>query len=143
MQRPMTFLAIAILWLGGAASAVRADTLTVVIENIEASEGKIMMQVMMGADEFSGESPPIASFTQRAQTGELTFSTSNLPAGEYAVRIMHDSNDNNKLDSNFVGMPTEPWAFSNNATGKFGPPGWDQVKFSLEGAVTQRIRLNQ
>lgn len=141
MKRPPTLLAL-ILLCSGIATAVRAETLTVVIENVEVAEGTIMLQVMAGESEFAGESRPIASLMQRAQVGELTFSTSSLPAGQYAVRIMHDRNDNRELDSNFVGMPTEPWAFSNNATGSFGPPGWEQVKFSLEGPTTQRIRLN-
>lgn len=143
MKRPLTLLALAILWSGGIATAVRADTFTVVIENIEANEGTIMLQVMAGEGEFAGESQPVASFMQRAREGELVFTTSGLPRGEYAVRVMHDRNDNGKLDSNFVGMPTEPWAFSNNATGSFGPPGWEQVKFAHESDSVQRIRLIQ
>jgi uncharacterized protein (DUF2141 family) len=143
MQRPLTFLALAILWGGGIATATRADTLNVVLENIEAPEGAIMMQVMAGESEFAGDTPPVASFIQRAQNGEISFSTSGLPAGEYAVRVMHDRNGNGELDANFVGIPTEPWAFSNNATGNFGPPGWDKVKFTLEGTTTQRIKLQQ
>ena len=142
MKRPLTLLALIILYGGGIADAVRAETLTVVVENVEVAEGTIMLQVMAGESEFAGESRPIASLMQRAQPGELRFSTSSLPAGEYAVSIMQDRNDNRELDSNFVGMPTEPWAFSNNATGSFGPPGWEQAKFSLEGPTTQRIRLN-
>ena len=58
------------------------------------------------------------------------------------ITVMHDRNDNGELDANFVGMPTEPWAFSNNATGSFGPPGWEQVKFAHQGDTVQRIRLN-
>ena len=143
MKRPLRFFRIALLWSGAAAANVQADALTVVIENVESAEGTVMLQVMAGESEFGGESRPIVSLMQRAQPGELTFSTSSLPAGEYAVRVMHDRNDNGELDSNFVGMPKEPWAFSNNAKGSFGPPGWDQVKFSLDGMATQRIRLNQ
>ena len=121
---------------------IAADTLTVVITNVPESKGTIMLQVMAGEGEFSGEASPVAAFRQRARSGELTFSTSGLPSGDYAVRVMHDRNDNGELDSNFVGMPSEPWAFSNNATGSFGPPGWEQVKFTHEGDSVQRIRLN-
>ena len=138
----MTLIGIAILWGGGVASAARADTLTVQIENIEASQGTVMLQVIAGEAEFNEQGRPVASFMQRAQAGAMMFSTSGLPAGEYAVRIMHDVNDNGELDSNYIGMPTEPWAFSNNATGSFGPPGWDQVKFTLQGDCVQHIRLN-
>ncbi len=37
-----------------------------------------------------------------------------LQPGTYAVRLMHDENDNGKLDRNLVGMPTEGYGFSNN-----------------------------
>ena len=120
-----------------------ADSLTVVIENVAVSEGIIMLQVMSGPEEFDGTAEPAASLLLRANAGQMSFSATGLPAGEYAVRIMHDRNGNNELDSNFVGMPTEPWGFSNNAAGNFGPPTWADAKFTLEDSVTQNVRLNQ
>jgi uncharacterized protein (DUF2141 family) len=122
---------------------IAADTLTVVVNNVSVSEGSIMLAVMSGEDEFNGKQPAIASVIQRAQTGAIEFSTSNLPSGEYAIRVMHDINGNGDLDSNFVGMPTEPWAMSNNAKGNFGPPKWDDVKFMLDGPTTQTLDLSK
>ncbi len=122
---------------------IAAETLTVVITNVPESKGTIMLQVLAGEAEFKGDAAPIASVMQRATAGEMSFTTTSLPAGEYAVRIMHDLNENGDLDANFVGMPTEPWAFSNNAVGNFGPPKWDDVKFQLEGSVTQSLNLNR
>ena len=56
---------------------------------------------------------------------------------------MQDLNGNDELDSNLVGMPREPWAFSNNAAGRFGPPKWKDVRFEMgDSDVTQSIRLN-
>ena len=54
---------------------------------------------------------------------------------------MHDVNGNDALDSNIVGMPTEPYGFSNNAQGSFGPPAWQDARFALDGDLTQVIRL--
>lgn len=122
---------------------IAADTLTVVVSNVSVSEGSIMLAVMAGEEEFDGKQPAIASVIQRAQTGEISFSTTNLPAGEYAIRVMHDVNGNGELDSNFVGMPTEPWAMSNNAKGNFGPPKWKDVKFTLDGTATQTLDLSK
>lgn len=119
-----------------------AETLTVVIENIEAAEGHLMVRVLQGEGEFNGEREAVSAIKQRAIVGPISFSISNLPAGEYALQVMHDQNGNGKLDSNFIGIPTEPWAFSNNATGRMGPPAWKDVKFQLADSVTQSIRLN-
>jgi uncharacterized protein (DUF2141 family) len=37
-----------------------------------------------------------------------------------------------ELDSNFLGIPTEDYGFSNNARGTFGPADYDDAKFLFE-----------
>ena len=128
----------ALLW----AFLAQADALTIVVNNIKSDKGAIMLQVMQGESAFNGEAIAIAQLQQKASPPSMTFSTDGLPNGEYAIRVMHDKNDNGKLDSNFVGVPKEPWAFSNNASGKFGPPKWDDAKFVVSGDTIQNIELN-
>ena len=133
----------AAIWMLVFTEAIRAETLSVALTNVHTSEGTIMLQVLSGEAEFKGEAEPILSLLQRAQEGEMSFTANALPKGEYAIRVMHDTNGNGKLDSNFVGIPSEPWAFSNNAVGNFGPPKWEDVRFTLDGEVTQSITLNK
>ena len=52
-----------------------------------------------------------------------------IPFGEYAIKLYHDENENNKIETNFLGIPKEGYGFSNNVMGKFGPPGFDKAKF--------------
>lgn len=118
-----------------------ANSITIVIENVKQDKGKIMLQLLSGEDEFEERAEPTAKFALRARTGQMRVFTSNLPEGDYAVRVMHDINDNGELDTNFVGLPTEPYAFSNNATGNFGPPQWKDVKFRLSDSVVQKMHL--
>jgi uncharacterized protein (DUF2141 family) len=136
-------LAMTFLTLCAISASSRAQSITVVVENVEVAEGQLMLQIMQGETEFAGTDEPVAAVMARAQTGAMHFSLGDLPGGDYAIRVMHDRNGNGELDSNFVGMPTEPWAFSNNASGNFGPPTWDDVKFSLQADTVQSIRLNQ
>ena len=136
-----TLIAAASLYSLIMTQSLAAETLTVVIDKVTTAEGTLMVQIMASESEFKGETAAIASMLQRARVGEVTLSTSNLPSGEYAIRVMHDVNGNGELDSNFVGMPTEPWAMSNNAKGNFGPPTWKDVKFTLDGDVTQTLKL--
>ena len=105
-----------------AALPTYAGSLEIVIENTEVAEGELLLRVLKGESEFNGEQNAIAQIQQRASKGEMRFVLSNLPAGDYAIQIMHDVNGNGELDTNFVGIPSEPWAFSNNATGRMGPP---------------------
>ena len=55
-----------------------------------------------------------------------------LPVGVYAVSFYIDSNNNQKLDFNFFGIPTEQYGFSNNSMGFFGPPSFDQASFTID-----------
>ena len=57
--------------------------------------------------------------------GELLFK--NLAPGEYVVRMYHDENNNQKMDRNAFGMPSEGYAFSNEATGNMGPPQYKDM----------------
>lgn len=59
----------------------------------------------------------------------------NVSSGEYAISAFHDVNDNNKLDTNFIGIPKEPIGISNNAKGFMGPPKFRKSKFEVKGDV--------
>ena len=58
--------------------------------------------------------------------------TIELPNGKYAIGLYIDSNENEKLDSNLFGMPTEQIGFSNNVLGRFGPPSFESASFELK-----------
>ena len=127
----------AVLWT----QLVSADTLNIVIKNVGSTDGTVMLQVLNSEAQFLGDGQAAAQ-AQQPVLGEMQFII-DLPPGEYAFRVMHDENDNGKLDSNFIGIPTEPWAFSNNATGNFGPAKWADAKFTVAGETTQTITLNK
>jgi len=53
----------------------------------------------------------------------------SLEYGQYAVRVFHDENSNGEIDTNILGIPTEDYGYSNDASGWFGPPSWEKAKF--------------
>lgn len=57
----------------------------------------------------------------------------DLPKGEWAVAITQDMNNNDKIDKNFLGIPTEPYAFSNNVRPTVAAPNFDECKFVVDG----------
>ena len=127
--------------LAAGSATAGENNITIVIEDIKQNQGDIMLQLLSGRSEFDGDDPATGRFSIAAQSAELRIFASNLPAGDYALRVMHDVNGNGELDTNIVGMPIEPYAFSNNATGHFGPPNWEEVKFTISGSVVQNIQL--
>lgn len=64
-----------------------------------------------------------------------------LPAGTYAAAVIHDENNNRKLDT-LAGIPREGYGFSRNAPVNFGPPKFTAARFALAGdANAQQIRM--
>jgi len=56
-----------------------------------------------------------------------------LVPGEWALALTQDVNDNDILDKNMLGIPTEPYAFSNNVHPRLSAPGFDECKFDVSG----------
>jgi uncharacterized protein (DUF2141 family) len=56
----------------------------------------------------------------------------SLEYSEYAVRVFHDENKNEIIDTNILGIPTEDYGYSNNVSSWFGPPSWDRAKFIFD-----------
>ena len=66
-----------------------------------------------------------------------------IAPGTYAVSVYHDENSNDKLDTNFLGIPREGVGASNNAHGHMGPPKFDSAKFQWAGAwLNLEITIN-
>ncbi len=67
----------------------------------------------------------------------------DMPAGTYAAAVIHDENSNGKLDTNFLGIPTEGYGISNNHTHALSRPSWEESRFTVKGGtiVTTRIAL--
>ena len=111
------------------AEAPRADVRVRII-GIDDDSGAVRVALFGSAEAFEAN-----AYAARQQTDatppavELIFE--GLPLGRYAISCFHDRNGNEKLDSNLVGMPTEPYGFSRNARGRFGPPSFDEMVFDL------------
>jgi uncharacterized protein (DUF2141 family) len=51
----------------------------------------------------------------------------DIPAGTYTLVIVHDENMSSKLDTNWLGIPTEGYGFSNDAKVMLGPPSFSYM----------------
>ena len=107
--------------------------LSLEIHNITKAEGQIMVAVYNQKEKFleDGQEVVIKSLPVE-KTGSITVSFPNLPFGkEYSIAVYHDRNGNNSLDTNIMGIPSEPYGFSNNARSKWGPPKYEIARFEM------------
>jgi uncharacterized protein (DUF2141 family) len=129
------------VWLGLLSTAVSATVLKVTLKGINKQQGTVAVKVVDSPEAYAGQADPVA--TQQLQPAgaslELHF---DVPAGRYAVMVMHDENDNGKLDSNALGIPTEAYGFSNNVR-VMRKPTFDETAFELgEAGADLQIDMN-
>lgn len=117
-----------------AAPLASASDLTVTVEGIAKQQGSIMLGLFDEASYEGDGAVDGANLTVEGTSVTVTFE--GLEPGEYAVRLYHDVNDDGEMNTNPFGMPTEPYAFSNDAKGRFGPAKWEDAKFSVEAEGT-------
>ena len=114
------------------ANLASAAELTIHVDDMKATGGTIMVAVYGSEGTFLKK--PDSATGAPAAPGATTVVFKDLPEGTYAFAIFHDANSNGKMDKNLVGIPTEDYAFSNNAMGKMGPPSFADAKFVLPAA---------
>ena len=125
----MKFLAITLLTLTSI-QLFAQYRVEVVIRGIEEVKGSVLVAVYNNEASFMKKH--LTSRKVKVAGKEVTLVFENVKPGEYAISTFHDENDNNKLDSNFVGIPKELYGFSNDAKGSFGPPDFAKAKVKID-----------
>ena len=60
----------------------------------------------------------------------------DIAPGAYALAVIHDENMNGKLDTNWLGAPTEGYGFSNDPKALFSAPSFSAARFAYDGRLT-------
>jgi uncharacterized protein (DUF2141 family) len=125
------------LLLGMACQVSLAEDLTgivmVEISGLKGATGSVFISVYDSDSTWLSDETVMNQKVVIAESldGDLVRTELHLPLGEYALSAFYDKDDDGELDTNFVGMPKEPIAMSNNAVAKFGPPDYSDAVFSL------------
>jgi uncharacterized protein (DUF2141 family) len=119
----------AVLALLGAAPAAAAGEVSVEVRSVDSDLGQVL--VALYDSEATWLRKPLRGLRFEPKRGVVAGTFGDLPAGDYAVSVVHDLNGNGRMDSNALGIPVEPFAFSNNATGSFGPAKFAQARLTI------------
>lgn len=130
--------------IGGIAIAQDTQTakLKVYVEGIESDKGQILA-TLCKKEEFLKSKCEYSAQLNLANNSEHILVFENIKTGEYALQLFHDVNNDFKLQTNVMGIPTEPFAFSNNAKGKFGPPKFEQAAFEVTPETEITVTFEQ
>lgn len=79
---------------------------------------------------------------QDIRNGKATFNLTGIAYGDYAISVHHDENNDGEVNTNWVGLPKEGLGASNDATGSFGPPDFEDAMFTLKNPqIVVRINI--
>lgn len=105
------------------------------ILGIDEIEGQIVLGLFNTPEGFPRKNSNSISTSVEILADSIRYNFTGLENGQYVLAVYHDENNNNKLDRNFIGIPSENYVFSNYATGSFGPPSFEDAKFDLIDSV--------
>ena len=112
-------------------------TIEVQFQNIASDDGKMLIGLYDSEENWLKKR--VMSKIGKITNGVCTVKFEEVPNGVYAISSYHDENDNDKLDTNFLGIPKEDTGSSNDAPARFGPPEWEDAKFEVKGSTVKQI----
>jgi len=116
-------------------------SLTVKVTGIENYNGEIELALYKDPKKFAKVGQTYRLVRIKPDNSTLTHEFKNLEQGKYAICLFHDENNNKVCDKNFLGIPTEAYAFSNNIRPRFSVPTFEECSTYLDKNKTFSIKL--
>jgi len=117
-----------------------AHELVLQVDKITKTKGVIMIALYNSAESYKSDKNVFNGQKVAVTKDTLVVNFGDVPAGDYAIKLYQDENENGVIDKNVTGMPTEGYGFSNNG-GAMGQPSFDEAKFSVTDKTITTIHL--
>jgi len=114
--------------------------LTLIITNLATATAPVTVGVYGTKNKFPDPKDQLKEFKFKPHGKTLKAKITDLPFGTYALAIYQDVNSNGKIDKNLLGIPTEPYAFSNNYRPTIKAPKFDDCRFDYN-AKTNTVKM--
>lgn len=124
---------------------LHAGDLVVELKGIRSNDGHILGGIHQKSPtiKFPDQKGSVMSFRVPAREGTVTLVFKDVPEGDYALTAFHDENGSGEIDRNPLGIPTEGYAFSNDAMGFMGPPSFEDAAVTVaeaDGVASANIK---
>lgn len=105
--------------------------LVIQVDNISQNTGIIWVGIYNSVENYLVKEKAIVEGIKVSNTESQKLVIEDLPYGTYAVALFHDINANGEMDRNLLGIPSEPYAFSQKPKSKWRIPKFEEVKFTF------------
>ncbi|EGV44357.1 DUF2141 domain-containing protein [Bizionia argentinensis JUB59] len=127
-----------ISFLTHAQDSIQTYTVSVKVDNPLNNRGHILIG-LHSAETFM-KTEALQNIKTKVQDGKVLATFKDVKLGTYAIMVLHDENDNSRMDLEINGMPLEYYGVSNNPM-LFGPPTFNAAKFDLKSKMEINIRF--
>lgn len=133
-KQPMRTILFILLFISGgmlSANSQEKETvdLTIEVTVTKYNKGHIFLAIYNSKEDFLKN--VYKGSSTEVKEGKAILKFKEVEKGDYAFSLFHDLNGNEELDKNFFGIPKEPYAFSNNQKGSFGPPKYKNALVNI------------
>jgi uncharacterized protein (DUF2141 family) len=116
--------------------------LIITIAKLKSPIAPVVIGVYGTKNNFLDEKDQLKEYTFKPVNGKLVAKITDLPYGVYGIALYQDLNSDGVINKSIIGIPKEPYAFSNNIKPKFKAPSFGQCKFVYsESKASIRIAL--
>lgn len=120
---------------------LQENQLEVIVQNVRPSKGHIRVCLFDNEKDFFGNACKCYDVSAPEDKHSIMVAFTGLENNHYAIAVYQDFNQNGILDRNWLGLPREPYGFSNNPSTFFGPPRFSRVSFEIKESKKIVIRL--
>ena len=111
---------------------VKHKPLKLIIEHLASPSAPVIVGIYRSKHKFLSKESRLKEYTFIPKGNTLTVYIADIDYSEIAVAIYQDMNSNGKFDKNFIGLPKEGYAFSNNFKPTIKAPDYDDCKFNYD-----------
>lgn len=138
MRKKIAGLAAIIVLFLSSFNTVPDNSIRLTVTNLRSDNGFVLVSLFkegVGYPDNTDKAYRNAKATISNHGAVIIFT--EVPEGNYAIAILHDENNDRKMNKSFFGLPKEGYGFSNNVMGTFGPPSYSRASFThTSGTIT-------
>lgn len=138
-----------ILWIAiltffsmNASISVKESPIHITIHNLRNEKGYVLLSLYNTEAGFPSEaSKAFKQVKTKVNGNAVEITVDQIPAGQYAISVLHDENNNGKMDTGAFGIPKEGYGASNDAKATFGPPSFKDARFEHTQDTQLKIKM--
>ena len=118
--------------------------LTVNVTNLKSKTATVVIGLYAPANKFLDENDQLKEYRIKPKNGKFSAKITNQNYGEFGMAIYQDVDGDGKITKNLIGIPKEPYAFSNNYKPTIKAPSFNDCKFTYSAkSNTVNMKLIQ